>query len=452
MTAPTAQRLLAQHALEADPSVLNLSYALAAEGAFDGEAFGWALARLVEAYPSLGAPLPDRSDPFACVDVSECAASERARFIGALIARERGTPFDLRSPPLVRAVVVRLSERRHVLLLTFHHAVADSWMLSEYAAFISKAYAAVTAGAPLPVPAAQGAPAQRPVEARLAAERAALAANLAGLTRAQCDPFPATAPGALLRWSVALQEADAAVLQAAAVAQRVTRFALLSAVVADAVCALCDIEALLLGTTVLNRHCGADLAAGEARYQGAIFKASRAGAQSLRRTASAAAAAAERMMSYEEQLACASAIVGGNDGIAPAVFVMLDRHPMATLKLPDVDIRVVVPDGELSCAPRRAHSPRCGRIAFFWRDSPAGATLNLFAEEALANEAEQLLAAVRTSFVERANLVDRAKFGGFAPVPTEPWDDGLASVAIPAVDALSPVSFATPAHAEGRVS
>jgi hypothetical protein len=446
MTASTAQRLLAQHALEDDPSVLNLTYALAAEGALDAEAFGWALARLFEAYPALGAPLADGAERMTYVDMSEHAPRERARLICALIAREQATPFDLHAPPLVRAVVARLSARRHVLLLTFHHAIADSWALSAYAAFISKAYAAIATGAPLPVPAPQGVPARRPIERRLAAERAALASSLAGLSRAQCDPFPAVRPGALLRWSVALQEADAAVLQAAAVAQRVTRFALLSAVVADAVCAFSGLQALLLGTTVLNRHSGADLAAGEARYQGAIFKAQRDYARSLRQTASAAAAATERMMSYEEQLACASSATGESGGIAPAVFVMLDQHPMAALKLPGVDIQVIVPDGELSRVPRRAHSPRCGRITFFWRDSPTGATLNLFAEEGLAREAEQLLDAVR------ANLVERTKIGGFVPIPTVPWDEGLACVPIPAVDALSPVNFGMPAHAQEKVA
>lgn len=443
MISPTAQRLLAQHALEVDPSVLNLSYALAAEGAFDGEAFGWALARLLDAYPALGAPLADCCDVTTYVDVSARAPSERDRLVRALIARERGTPFDLQSPPLVRAVVVRLSPRRHVLLLTFHHAATDSWMLSEYAAFVSKAYAAVTAGAPLPVPAPQGAAARHPGEPRLAAERAALAASLTRLTREQCDPFPPVAPSALLRWTVALQETDVAALQAAALAQRVTRFALLSAAVADAVCDLCRIEALLLGTTVLNRHSAADLSEAEARYQGAIFRAPRGAMRSLRQTASAAAAAAGRMMSYEDQLACARAITG--EDVAPAVFVMLDRHPMAALKLPGVDTGVVVPDGELSRTPRPAHSPRCGRIAFFWRDSPAGATLNVFAEEGLSREVARLLGAVH------ANLAGWAAIGDFISVPAVPWDAGLARVAIPAVDALSPVSLPARANVEETV-
>jgi hypothetical protein len=438
MNSPTAQRLLTQHALENDPSVLNLSYALAAEGGFDAEAFGWALARLLEAYPTLGPPPAEGCNMAHCVDVSQPSEC----LVGALIARERATPFDLQSPPLMRAVVVRLSSRRHVLLLTFHHAVADSWMLSQYATFVSRAYAAVIAGAPLPVPPVQGAPARHAGD-RLAAEHPALAENLAGLTRAQCDPFPAVAPCALLRWSVALPKACTALLQEFAVAQRVTSFALLSAAVADAVCALCRLDALLLGTAVLNRHSSADLAAGEARYQGAIFRTPRDSMRSLRQSASAAAAAAERTMSYEDQLACARAAVG--EDVAPAVFVMVDRYPMATLKLPDVDTCAVIPEGELSRSPQPAHSPRCGRLAFFWRDAPAGATLNVFAEEGLSSYAQRLLAAVH------ANLAACARIGDFVPIPAIPWDAGLARVPIPAVDALSPVSLPARARVEEGV-
>jgi Condensation domain len=434
MISPTAQRLLAQHAIEDDPSVLNLSYALAVEGPFDGEAFGWALARLVDEYPELGVSLLARDDLTKHVDASDRSPLERGRLVRSLISRERMMSFDLALPPLLRAVIVRLSPKRHVLILTFHHAVADSWALSEYAAFISKAYDAVTTGTALldPVPARQT---PRDLDRRRAAERSALAASLAGLTRAQCDPFPAGRSGALLRWSVALEGAGTAALNAAAIAQRMTSFALLAGTVAEVVCVAYGIDSLLLGTTVLNRHSNADIRAGEARYQGAIFRAPAGGMASLRRTAAAVAAAAERTMPYEEQVTCAGEAMGITESIDPAVFIMSDRHPMTALRLPGIETAVVAPAGEFSQAPHTAHSPRCGRIAFFWRESPAGATLNVFAEESLAACAQWMLADVH------AMLAEYARIGELTPICVVPWDVGLTKVLTPPVDALSPVSL-----------
>lgn len=445
MMSATARRLLAHHAIEADPSVLNLSYALAAEGPLDADAFGWALARLVDSYPSLGPPPRDNLDVVTQIDVSGQTPAERGRIAAMLMARERTTPFDLDSPPLLRATIIRLASDRHVLLMTFHHAIADSWMLSQYGGFISRAYAAVTAGDQLADLSPPDMSRRRDPASRLAAERVVLKEMLAGLTRKECDPFPPARPGVLLRWSVALDASAAASLQTAAVAQRVTRFSLLAAAIADAVCAHLNLESLVLGTTVLNRYSTADLATGEARYQGAIFRARRDALTSPRETGSAAAAAVERMLPYEEQLTCLRAATGGHGDIAPAVFVMLDSHPMAALQLPGIALSAVMPATELAVSPCRAHSPRCGRIAFFMRESRAGATLNMFAEEGLAAQARPLLEAVQ------ANLARSANIAGFASVAALPWEPGLARIPVPPVDALSPVCLSARTSAEETV-
>ncbi|WP_347814612.1 amino acid adenylation domain-containing protein [Streptomyces sp. Tu 3180] len=46
-----------------------------------------------------------------------------------LLAADRAEPFDLARPPLLRATLIR-DGRRHRLLLTLHHIVADGWSLS----------------------------------------------------------------------------------------------------------------------------------------------------------------------------------------------------------------------------------------------------------------------------------------------------------------------------------
>jgi len=47
----------------------------------------------------------------------------------ARVQREAGTPFNLASGPLVRALLIRLCADDHLLLLTVHHTIADGWSI-----------------------------------------------------------------------------------------------------------------------------------------------------------------------------------------------------------------------------------------------------------------------------------------------------------------------------------
>ncbi|MDQ4011666.1 MAG: amino acid adenylation domain-containing protein, partial [Actinomycetota bacterium] len=49
--------------------------------------------------------------------------------LNRVLAEEYCRPFDLRRGPLLRALLVRLSEHEHVLLLTAHHIVTDGWSM-----------------------------------------------------------------------------------------------------------------------------------------------------------------------------------------------------------------------------------------------------------------------------------------------------------------------------------
>ncbi len=71
------------------------------------------------------APLP-LLDLAGLDDLSMARAEQAAR---ELAAAEAARPFDLARGPLWRATLLRLAPRRHVLLLTLHHAVADGWSL-----------------------------------------------------------------------------------------------------------------------------------------------------------------------------------------------------------------------------------------------------------------------------------------------------------------------------------
>jgi amino acid adenylation domain-containing protein len=89
----------------------------------------------------LGVPVMDLSSkPHSEVEAREIAAEE---------AR---TPFDLAKGPLLRAKILRLDARNHVLLLTLHHIVSDAWSAGIFMQELGEIYSAYLQGKPSPLP------------------------------------------------------------------------------------------------------------------------------------------------------------------------------------------------------------------------------------------------------------------------------------------------------------
>jgi amino acid adenylation domain-containing protein len=53
----------------------------------------------------------------------------RQQIVQSALRQEREQPFDLSRGPLLRAKLLMLDENEHILLLTFHHIIADGWSL-----------------------------------------------------------------------------------------------------------------------------------------------------------------------------------------------------------------------------------------------------------------------------------------------------------------------------------
>ncbi|WP_344582136.1 amino acid adenylation domain-containing protein [Streptomyces lunalinharesii] len=58
----------------------------------------------------------------------EPAETRRARLL-AFMEEDRLRRFDMAAPPLMRFALIRLTEERHVLVLTYHHILLDGWSL-----------------------------------------------------------------------------------------------------------------------------------------------------------------------------------------------------------------------------------------------------------------------------------------------------------------------------------
>jgi amino acid adenylation domain-containing protein len=85
------------------------------------------------------------------VDLASVPEHEREARIQRLAREESARPFDLSRGPLLRASLLRLGEREHVLLLTLHHIAADGWSVSVLTRELVALYEAFHAGQPSPL-------------------------------------------------------------------------------------------------------------------------------------------------------------------------------------------------------------------------------------------------------------------------------------------------------------
>jgi polyketide synthase PksJ len=95
-------------------------------------------------------PAPDV--PLRAVDLAGYAVSERTAEVQRLITADACRRFDLARGPLWRALLVRLATEEHVLLVTVHHIVTDSWSLGLFTRELASFYNAFSSGEPSPLP------------------------------------------------------------------------------------------------------------------------------------------------------------------------------------------------------------------------------------------------------------------------------------------------------------
>ena len=68
--------------------------------------------------------------PWTEHDLSDVHPDEQYVRTAALLAADRAAPFDPAVPPLLRVSLIRLGQRRHVLVITSHHLVWDGWSMT----------------------------------------------------------------------------------------------------------------------------------------------------------------------------------------------------------------------------------------------------------------------------------------------------------------------------------
>ncbi|MEM8961757.1 MAG: non-ribosomal peptide synthase/polyketide synthase, partial [Acidobacteriota bacterium] len=151
--------------LEPGSSVYNLPLGARLRGVLDVDRLARALDRLVSRHESLrtgfdnvaGQPVQvihaEAKLDLAVHDLS--GASDVDQQLATLTQRLHGDGFDLSRPPLLRAALVRLGTTEggdeHILLLAFHHIVADGWSLGIFVSELATLYGADDSLAPLAI-------------------------------------------------------------------------------------------------------------------------------------------------------------------------------------------------------------------------------------------------------------------------------------------------------------
>ncbi|HEX8129403.1 MAG TPA: amino acid adenylation domain-containing protein, partial [Pyrinomonadaceae bacterium] len=95
--------------------------------------------QVVAAQPARGLVLP-------LIDLSQSAFAEREAKLRLITSEETQKPFDLTTDSPLRAVLVRMKEDEHILIVTVHHIVADGWSIGVLVREVAALYEAKSEG------------------------------------------------------------------------------------------------------------------------------------------------------------------------------------------------------------------------------------------------------------------------------------------------------------------
>jgi amino acid adenylation domain-containing protein len=86
------------------------------------------------------------------VDLRKMSEGARRNEIERLAWQEASRPFDLTTGPLLRALLVQLSDSDQLLLLTMHHIISDAWSCDIFFRELTVLYNSYAVGRPSPLP------------------------------------------------------------------------------------------------------------------------------------------------------------------------------------------------------------------------------------------------------------------------------------------------------------
>jgi acyl carrier protein len=157
------QRLWFIDQLEPGSGLYNLPVAVRMAGELDVNALQRTLSEMIRRHEVLrttfmsidGEPVQvigeAKEVTIPIVDLSAFEESARELEARRLATEEAQRPFDLSRGPLLRAVLLRLDEKDHVVLMTMHHIISDGWSTGVLVREVGALYEAYTRGAASPL-------------------------------------------------------------------------------------------------------------------------------------------------------------------------------------------------------------------------------------------------------------------------------------------------------------
>lgn len=161
------QRLWFLERLDPGGSFYNVPLALRLRGRLTPAVLQRALTEMVRRHEALRSVFPEQDGrpvqvvgaPFVVTLPQERlkgkhkrgASDEHETYVRLRMLEEVRRPFDLVAGPLIRAVLHRLDQRDHLLLVTIHHLVSDAWSSGLFARELGEIYAAFAVGEPSPL-------------------------------------------------------------------------------------------------------------------------------------------------------------------------------------------------------------------------------------------------------------------------------------------------------------
>ncbi len=140
----------------------NIPWPLRLKGELDVVALGRALTEIVRRHEPLRTRFSiEDGRPVQLVDAPQSVSLEPTdlsrepdpeRAASELVDRQTQLPFDLERGPLLRATLLRLSDRDHVLSIVVHHIAADGWSKTVFLRELDALYRALCDGLPSPLP------------------------------------------------------------------------------------------------------------------------------------------------------------------------------------------------------------------------------------------------------------------------------------------------------------
>ncbi len=155
------QRLWFLHRLEGPSATYNMPTAVRLTGDLDVDALRTALSDVVERHEALRTVFPEidgeaRQLVLGDVTIPLPVRTVTDATLAGAVSEVAGTVFRLESELPLRAELLRLDAREHVLVLVFHHIASDGWSIAPLWRDLATAYTARQAGeapqwTPLPV-------------------------------------------------------------------------------------------------------------------------------------------------------------------------------------------------------------------------------------------------------------------------------------------------------------